>query len=85
MKMVNSKSKVINLKNSTPVGAKGAIQKNMKPRLNSSGILELVAIDFRQKSDEAITKQLMEQMKSVGFCQIVNVAGHNESRLKRAI
>lgn len=48
-------------------------------------MLQLVAIDFREKSDDIVSKFLMDQMKSVGFCQIVNVPGYREEKLKRAM
>ena len=47
--------------------------------------MQLVAIDFQEKSDAVVSKLLMDQMQSVGFCQIVNVAGYSESRLKQAM
>ena len=63
--------------------AKGDIVK--KPKINSAGTLELASIDFREKNDSLITQQLMDQMKTVGFCQIVNVPGHSEAKLKKAM
>ena len=47
--------------------------------------MDLVAIDFSEKDDKKLTKQLMDQMTSVGFCFIKNVPGYNEQKLLKAI
>ena len=47
--------------------------------------MELVAVDFSEKSDKKVSKQLMKQMTTVGFCLITNVPGHDEDKLLEAI
>ena len=52
---------------------------------NEKGEAELMAIDISQEDTALLTKQLMEQMSTVGFCQIVNIPGHDEDKLLEAI
>jgi len=53
--------------------------------IDDDGKVDLFAIDMSQKDLKNITKQLMEQMSTVGFCQITNVPGHDEGKLLDAI
>ena len=56
-----------------------------KIKFNENGEAELMAIDISQEDTALLTKQLMEQMSTVGFCQIVNIPGHDEDKLLEAI
>lgn len=45
---------------------------------------ELHAIDLKESDTSLVVKQLMQQMKTVGFCLISNMPGHDEQRLFEA-